>query len=330
MREVSFLQKNTSKWREFERLMDDSEKGHDPNRLCDLFVELTDDLSYAQTYYPKSKTTQYLNALSAKVHQRLYRNKREKASRLITFWTEEFPLCIYEARSYLMVSLVIVLVSAGLGVLSLQYDERFARLVLGDAYVNKTEANIQSGDAMAIYKSGDGWDMFFMIALNNQMVALRIFVFGVFGGLGTVIVLFQNGLMVGVFQYMFAKQGVLVESIRGIWLHGTLEISGMIIEGAAGLALGTSVLFPGSYTRLESFKRGSKLGIKIMVGLFPQVIAAAALESFVTRFCNHLPAVSWAVIAGSVVFVVWYYIIYPIRVQRKHTHFVTAIEHWEG
>ncbi len=310
MREVRFLRQHSAKWKEFESLLHD-DSSVDPNRLCDLFVEITDDLSYAQTYYPGTKTTTYLNALSARVHQRLYRNKRERVSRFISFWIDEFPEALYATRRLAFVSFVIVLVAAALGVLSMYFDQRFARLILGDGYVNMTQENILNGDPMGVYKRNDGLEMFFQIALNNQMVALRIFVSGLLGGLGTVYMLFQNGVMLGVFQTMFVQRGALVPSLQGIWLHGTLEISGMIFEGAAGLALGTSILFPKNFSRLDAFRRGASLGMKIMVGLFPQVIVAALLESFVTRFCSDLPILSWCIIIVSLSFVVWYYIVYP-------------------
>ncbi len=319
MREVRFLGKNAAKWKEFESLVKDGERNNDPNRLCDLFVEVTDDLSYAQTFYPQSSTTSYLNAMSAEVHRRLYRNKSERLSRLWQFWVVDYPLAIRRAHRMLLLSLSIVLFFTGIGVLSVNYDERFARLVLGDGYVNTTEENIKSGDAMGIYKSGDGMDMFMRIALNNVMVALRTFVFGATLGLGTLYVLFQNGVMLGVFQTMFFKYGVATESVRGIWLHGTLEISGLIVEGAAGLLVGASILFPKSYTRRESFRRGATEGMRLMIGLFPQIIAAAILESFVTRFSNILPGLSWVIICLSLMFVVWYYIVYPIAVEKGMT-----------
>ena len=68
-----------------------------------------------------------------------------------------------------------------------------------------------------------------------------------------------------------------------IWLHGTLEIWSIIVAGAAGLALGNGWLFPGTYSRLESFKRGAKRGVKIVVGTIPIFIMAGFIESFITQ-----------------------------------------------
>ncbi|WP_343031474.1 hypothetical protein [Xanthovirga aplysinae] len=61
------------------------------DELSELFIQLTNDLSYAQTFYPDSQTTVYLNQLSAKIHQRIYKNKKEEGNRFFSFWKEEFP-----------------------------------------------------------------------------------------------------------------------------------------------------------------------------------------------------------------------------------------------
>ncbi len=317
MREVSFLHQNSRKWKEFEQLMSDKEGTKDPNRLTDLFVELTDDLSYARTFFPQAQTTAYLNSLSVKVHQKLYRNKKERASRLITFWTQEVPRVMRETHRMLLLSFCIFILSAAIGVFSMNVDGRFARLVLGDGYVNMTEHNIEKGNALEVYQHSDGFTMFVMIAFNNEMVALRTFIMGLMAGFGTVMVLFNNGLMVGVFQYFFVKANVGAEAARGIWLHGTLEISSIVIAGSAGLVLGHSILFPGTYKRLEAFRRGAIKGLKIMVGQVPQILLAAVFESFVTRWSQSQVVLSWTIIALSLLFVIWYYVIYPIQCEKR-------------
>ncbi|MCZ7612834.1 MAG: hypothetical protein M5T52_04650 [Ignavibacteriaceae bacterium] len=75
MREVTFLKKNADKWKEFETFLS-SKENINPDKLAALFIELTDDLSYSRTFFPESKTTQYLNSLTARVHQSIYKSKK--------------------------------------------------------------------------------------------------------------------------------------------------------------------------------------------------------------------------------------------------------------
>src|SRR5665213_1776462 len=87
MREPLFVKQNSQKWKSFENAAT-----NDPDELADRFIQITDDLAYAKTFYPQSKTTAYLNGLAAKLHQSIYKNKTEKSNRFILYWRYELPL----------------------------------------------------------------------------------------------------------------------------------------------------------------------------------------------------------------------------------------------
>jgi uncharacterized membrane protein SpoIIM required for sporulation len=138
---------------------------------------------------------------------------------------------------------------------------------------------------------------------------------GIVGSLGTAYFLVFNGIMVGVFQYFCYQHGFLETSLLTIWLHGTLEISSIMIAGCAGLVMGNSLMFPKTYTRLESLKKGAKQGLKIIIGLVPLFIIAGFVESFVTRqHLSQLP--SLLIIISSAAFIIWYFILYPIQLNN--------------
>ena len=81
--------------------------------------------------------------------------------------------------------------------------------------------------------------------------------------------------------------------------------------------MGKSYLFPGTLSRMQSFKRGAKDGVKIMIGLMPIFALAAFFEGFITRLYNDLSVLTTSIAAASVLFVLWYFIWYPIRLVRK-------------
>jgi len=316
LREVTFLKKNAEKWKEVETFLSSKDKVN-PDKLADLFIELTDDLSYSRTFYPDSKTTQYLNSLTAKVHLSIYKSKKERKERFLRFWKYEAPLLFYKHRMKIIVSFSIFFLSMLIGVVSSAGDSGFVRLIMGDSYVNMTLENIDKGDPMAVYKQMNGVDMFLGITFNNIRVSFFAFMMGLLVSFGTAWVLLSNGIMLGAFQYFFHIHDLLFESILVIWIHGTLEISAIVIAGAAGLVLGNSILFPGTYSRRQSFMIGSKEGLKIIVSLIPIFITAGFLESFVTRHTGMPVYLSLAIILGSLAFVVWYFIIYPIKIYNK-------------
>lgn len=316
MREAAFIKRNTPKWRAYEETLAEPSVRPDPDELTDQYIELTDDLSYARTFYPESNITKYLNSAAARMHRGLMQNKRDDQNRFIVFWTHELPTVFRESHRLLLVSAIFFGLACLVGWLSAANDDTFVRLILGDSYVNMTLENIKKGDPLGVYNSDDRANMFLSITYNNIGVSLRTFVAGLLASFGTILILFYNGVMLGTFQYFFYERGLLLESVLKIWIHGTLEISAIVIAGCAGLTVGNSLLFPGTYSRLESFKRGSKQGLKIAIGLIPIFIVAGFLESYITRLT--LPPVLSALIIGvSAAFIGWYFIWYPIRLNQQ-------------
>ena len=318
MREAAFVKQNERRWEQFEALLRRPGTAN-PDTLADYFVRLTDDLAYAQTHYPRSNTARYLNNLAAQVHQAIYRNKKEDRGRVSRFWKVELPRLYYEARRPLLYAFLIFVLSMGVGALSTAHDDTFARLILGDAYVNMTLDNIERGDPMGVYKDMQQSDMFFAITFNNVRVSFLAFVLGLLASVGTGFMLFYNGVMVGAFQYFFYQKGLLLTSFLTIWTHGTLEISAIVLAGAAGLVMGNSLLFPGTYPRGESFRRGARRGLKMVIGLVPIFIAAGFLEAFVTRLTEWPMVVKLAIIGSSACFIIYYFIIYPRKLNNHGT-----------
>ncbi|HEY1039455.1 MAG TPA: stage II sporulation protein M [Bacteroidia bacterium] len=324
MKEVTFLKQNADKWEKMESTLN-SDTLSNPREASEMFIELTNDLSYSRTYYPQSATTQYLNGLTAKTHQSIYQNKKEEKGRFKRFWKFEVPGLFAQYHKQLFVSFVVFLVSAVIGFVSQVYDDDFVRLIVGDAYVNETIERIKSGNGLGVYGEHPQGMMFFYITSNNIFVSFRVFAFGLIFSLGAGYELFRNGIMLGAFHAMFLKYNLLVKSLLVVYIHGAFEISAIIIAGCAGFVLGNSFMFPGTYTRMESFKRGAKNSLKIVIGLIPVFIAAGFLESFITRYTNMPLWLSLFIIISSFAFIIWYFIIYPIRLTKKSAYVPAAL-----
>jgi uncharacterized membrane protein SpoIIM required for sporulation len=310
MKEVSFIRQNIDKWKSLERVVDEAATRH-PGELADAYTEIAADLSFSRSHYPASRITLYLNNLASALHNHLYKNKREKYSRFITFWTDEIPEVMYRSRKELLYSFLVFVISALIGVLSAMNDDAFVRLILGNGYVDMTLNNIENGEPMKVYDSTSEVPMFLSIVFNNIGVSFRVFVLGLLTGFGTGLILFYNGVMVGAIQTFFFQHNVGWQSVLAIWLHGTFEISAIIIAGAAGFALGNGWLFPGTWSRGYAFRQGAKRGLKIIAGLIPVFLMAGFIESFLTRHTEYPTSVRLSVILFSLVCVIYYYIILP-------------------
>ncbi len=317
MKEITFINRNKKRWQNFEDKMKQS-SSLNPDELADQFIQLTDDLAYAKTFFPKSGILSYLNSLTVKTHTEIYKNKKEKSNRFKTFWKTELPLELYHSRKYFILSFVIFTIAAVIGVVSALNDDSFLRLILGDTYVNTTLDNIEKGDPMGIYGSAGEFEMFFRITSNNIMVSFMAFVLGMLTAIGVGFVLFKNGIMLGAFQAFFYQKQLFSVSTLAIYIHGALEIPGIVIAGGAGIILGNSFVFPHTLPRVTSFVKGAKRGLKIMVGLIPVFMMAGFLESFVTRHYNTIPLfINLIIILGSLFFIIWYFFGYPNKVYRR-------------
>lgn len=309
MRETNFIEQNKTKWSEFEGALEASQP--DPDQLNDLFIQVTDDLSYSRTFYPNRSVRVFLNGLAQQVFAVIYKVRRSPLKKLSNFSLDELPQLIHESRQAFRLSFFVFVVSMLVGALSCAMDEDFASLILGDDYVQMTLENIRSGDPMAVYKAKGAFSMSFAITLNNLYVTLLIFSMGVFFSLGTLTALVSNGIMVGAFQYFFIKEGLFLDSFLTIWTHGAIEISCIIIAGAAGITMGQGLVFPGSYSRIQAFQRSARRGIKILVSVAPLIVLAGFIEGFLTRL-TETPALIRAFFIGvCFLFMYVYFVWYP-------------------
>lgn len=316
MKKVQFIRGNIDKWREAEEIVDNA-RAQSPDILAGVYAELTSDLAFSRSHYPGSRITIYLNNLASALHNEIYRNKREKWSRIITFWTQEIPDVMWEARRLLLASFVIFMASVLIGVVSTLGDSGFPRVILGDYYVDMTIDNIKNGTPMAVYDSHAETSMFLGITINNIKVSFLTFVSGILTSVMPAFMLLQNGVMMGAFETFFFQHGLLGEALLATMLHGTIELSSIVVAGAAGLAIGNGWLFPGTYSRIVSFRRGAKRGLKIVVGTMPLFVAAGFIESFVTRHTDIGDGIRLMIILLSALFVVGYFVVLPMRRHKS-------------
>lgn len=175
MREAAFVKQNKDKWATFENALGNKTQ-LTPDKLSDLYIEITDHLSYAKTFYSGSNTELYLNSLASQAHQKIYKTKKEPKNRVLDFWKTEFPLLFYNYQRELLIAFLVFAFFALVGAFSSANEGDFVRSILGDSYVNMTLDNIEKGDPpMAVYKQMGEFNMFLGITINNIRVALMAF-----------------------------------------------------------------------------------------------------------------------------------------------------------
>ncbi len=317
MTESAFIRSNIKRWQEFERLLKET-KSHSPDQLKKLYLQVTDDLSYADTFYPGGEASVYLHQLAHKVHSQVNKGHKLSGNRFLKFWSEDLPLVYYKYRKEVLYSFLVFGLSMLIGAYSASQDATYARLIMGDYYIDMTEENIANNDPMAVYKQAGRLQMSLGITTNNVLVSFYTFALGLFTALGACFSLLRNGIMLGAFQYFFYAKGLLWTSALTIWIHGTLEISAIILAGAAGIVLGNSFIFPGSHSRSLSFQRGARDSLKMILGLVPVFIVAGFLEGYVTRLTEMPDWLKLFIIISSLAFILFYFVLYPKIIHQAH------------
>jgi uncharacterized membrane protein SpoIIM required for sporulation len=312
LREALFIKKNKDRWLRNQHMPSD-----DPDEMAADFTQLVDDLAYAKTFYPAGKVTGYINSEASKIYLSIYKNRKEESNRLVTFWKYDLPLTIRKHHKVVLFSFLFFLAFFLIGYFTAAKDESLARGIFGDDYVEETQENINKGNPFGIYEHGNAFFSWISLMIHNIRVSFLAFASGIFCGIPTMYMSVSNAVMLGTFDQFFASKGLGIDFWLVVFVHGTLEITGIILACAAGMILGKSFLFPGTIRRIDAFKQGAKDGVKIMVGLLPVFALAAFFEGFITRLYNNVSWLTTGIFALSVIFVVWYFVIYPIMLGKK-------------
>lgn len=309
MRETDFINQNKAKWNEFEKQLKVSKK--DPDKLGRLFIETTDDLSYSRTYYPNRSVRVYLNSVAQQVFQSIYRNRKSKGNKFLNFWRTELPEAMYHSRNQLLLSFIVFAAGVTVGLISGIFDPDYIRQIFGGLTVD---------DFFSYYEDPEPFEWFLELAWNNIRVSFLTFVLGALFGFGAAFIVFYNSIYLGVFFAFFIEKGLFWHSFYTVMLHGTLELSMIVLAGCAGLALARGIIAPKSYPRLQAVVMSARAGMKIMLGVSALLLVAAFIEAFVTRHMDAPNLLRGSLIVICLFIVVGYFVIYP-RIRHRQGAF---------
>ena len=321
MREGLFIRKNKERWQRVEQ-----EAPLSADEMAKEFTQLVDDLAYAKTFYPNSRVTSYINTLASRIYMSIYQKRKERSNRLLSFFAYDVPLTVAKHHLVMGFALCIFFLFFSVGFFSSIHDDSFVRSVLGDGYVDMTEKNIEEGNPFNVYADSNPFSMWIRIMINNIMVSFSYFFRGILFGIPSITSLAKESIRLGAFEHMFYVKGLGGRAVVAVLLHGLLELTAIIITCGAGIVMGMSYLFAGTQKRIDSLKQGAKDGVKIVVGLVPIFIVAAFIEGFITRYYKMPLFMSLTILAASGIFIIWYFIVYPIYLNRQ----VSGRENPEG
>ncbi len=250
------------------------------------YREAAADLALARRAFPAEPITPALEALVARARQAVYAEAGPARSPR-RFFTTGLWRAIAGLGPFLAVSALLFFGTIGLGMLWGATDPDAARGMVPGGFLDA--ADPPRGDRGLTAAEAGAFSS--QIFVNNIRVGLLVFAAGILFGVGAGLLLIYNGLIIGALLGVAIDVGTLLDILRLITAHGVLELSGIVVEGAAGLALGWALVDPGRLTRRAALAARARPAMAVVLGLVPFTVLAGLAEGFVS------PAgASWATV----------------------------------
>ena len=121
-----------------------------------------------------------------------------------------------------------------------------------------------------------------VIFTNNIQVTFLAFATGILLGLGTILVLIYNGVILGVVAGLTTQAGTGADFYELVVAHGVLELSCIVVAGSAGLRLGWALISPGFHSRGQALLEEARRAVDVVLGTAAWLILAGLVEGFIT------------------------------------------------
>lgn len=252
--------------------------GADLRDLGLLYRQAAADLSAARADDTSRTLEAYLNKLVSRAHNFVYSGRRLNGRAVWHFFAVDYPVLFRRLFPYTAVALLIFLAAGLLGSILTLVRPSFMHAMLGPQMVDTIEHHKMWTDSILSAKPQASS----VIMTNNISVCFTTFAAGIFAGLGTIFLLFQNGLSMGVISTACGQHHMALSIWSFVAAHGALELPSIFISGGAGLRLATGLLFPGMLSRKDSLAQGGGEAIRLLAGTIPMLTVAGLLEAFLS------------------------------------------------
>jgi len=153
---------------------------------------------------------------------------------------------------------------------------------------------------------------------NNAQVAILAFALGFAFGVPTLLLLVHNMGLMGAMLWLYHGQGLTVDFVGWLAVHGTTEVFAILLAGAAGLHIGRSMAFPGRRSVMQAAAEAGQRASLVMVGGVLMLVVAAVLEGFARQLIDHTQG---RLVVGGFMLVLWlaYFFAFARDPQRERT-----------
>lgn len=243
-----------------------------------LHRAVTNDLSRIRSIKDHQHLEPYLNELLIRSHHHVYRTANTRWSDISHFFLVQFPQAFRRHSALIGLSFIIFLIGVAASMYALALYPSLETEFFPPSLISELDAGklwIDDQQARASQSS--------FLMQNNIQVAFKAYVFGITFGIGTLYIMFMNGVQaMGAPLQICFNHHVGWKLLRFCSAHGVIELTTIFISGGAGLLIGKSLLFPGLYTRWHALQASAKESLVLIAGCVPLLVIAGIIEGMIS------------------------------------------------
>jgi uncharacterized membrane protein SpoIIM required for sporulation len=248
-----------------------------------LYRQAAADLSATRADHSSRTLEAYLNQLVSRAHNFIYSGQKMSPATVWEFLAHGYPRIFRRLLPYTTAALALFLAGALLGTLVTLTRPAFMHAMLGPEMIDKIEHHQMWTSSILTAKPQASS----AIMTNNIGVCFITYAGGIIAGLGTIFLLFTNGVSLGVIGTACGQHGMALSLWSFVAAHGALELPAIFISGGAGLRLAAGLLFPGMLRRKDALALAGSESVRLISGTIPMLIVAGSLEAFLSP--THAP-----------------------------------------
>jgi uncharacterized membrane protein SpoIIM required for sporulation len=326
LKSAQFRREREAAWRELEELLARLEKqglesltAEELHRLPVLYRSAVSSLSVATAISLDKNLLDYLTALAGRAYIAVYGAKRRVGEAVADFFLVRFPWAVRRYFAFVLAAYALL----GLGVLTgyrltLADPERYYSLV-GDDMAQGRNPAASTKELREVLYSGEkeplGLFATFLFT-HNAKIGMVCFAVGFVAGVPVIYLLFVNGLGLGAMAALYQTRGLGGELWAWVLPHGVTELSAVCLCGAAGMAIGAALVFPGRHTRMRNLALQGREVALLALGAVAMFLLAGLIEG-VFRQVVHDVAVRWGLATLTLVFWTWYFLAVGRRAPER-------------
>lgn len=310
MRQELFITRHRQEWADFTQWLD--ARAAKPRRaradrnwrgLPDedvpvAYRRLCQQLALARRRGYSPQLVAQLQALMQRGHNAMYRPPLPHWRRAFEFFLADFPCLVRAEAGVMRASLLLFLLPLLASFVAVQVKPELIHALMGPQQIAQMESMYAVAANKLGRESGTDWMMFGYYIFNNISIGLRTYASGLLAGIGPVLAVAFNGVMIGMVASHLQNAGLGDPFWRFVAAHSAFELSAIVIAGGAGLRLSLALLVPGRRRRVDALVEDGRRGARLCLGVFAMLLMAAFIEAFWSSI-GWLPASVKFGVAGA-------------------------------